>query len=299
MVARQKNAMNNELTDSSPSVGQVLEQTIKEIGIPPRPVIMDRIEAEMRKGDPNFKHLGHLIGSDVGLSAGLIKTANSAYFGARSPVRSVDEALMRLGLDVANRAIAGISLRKAFPSNIQLDRFWHASAQIAALSGWLAQSIVKLKIRPDDAYTYGLFRDAGIPVLLIRFDKYRQTIVRANDEMVESFVDIEHQDLPTNHAMIGCLLAQNWWLPEEICLAIRHHHELDFSQPLEVSIPPASRYLIAVAQTAEHILQKVTGESRTCEWNKLGDACMVVLNMKESELPAIYEMAVNIIKNVE
>jgi HD-like signal output (HDOD) protein len=293
--------MNNELVypSPSPSVDQILEQTIKEIGIPPRPVIMDRIETEMRKGDPNFKHLGHLIGADVGLSAGLIKTANSAYFGTRSPVRSVDEALMRLGLNIANRAIAGISLRKAFPTNIQLDRFWHASAQIAALSGWLAQSVVKPKIRPDDAHTYGLFRDAGIPVLLIRFAQYRQTIIRANNEMTDSFVDIEHQDLPTNHAMIGCLLAQNWWLPEEICLAIRHHHEFQFSQPLEIHIPPASRYLIAVAQTAEHILQQVTGESRTCEWGKLGAACMHTLDIKEGDLSNIYEEAINIIKSVD
>lgn len=285
--------------DSVRSIDQVLEQTIKEIGIPPRPAIMDQIEAEMRKGDPNFNHLGHLIGADVGLSASLIKTANSVYFGARSPVRSVDEALMRLGLNVANRAIAGISLRKAFPADIELHRFWHASAQIAALSGWLAQSVVKPKVRPDDAYTYGLFRDAGIPVLMIRFPKYKQTIIRANNEMVLSFVDVEQQDLPTNHAMIGCLLAQNWWLPEEICLAIRHHHEPQFSQPLEINIPSASRYLIAVAQTAEYILQKITGESKTCEWHKLSDACMVTLNMQEEDFPELYKDAIEIIKKVE
>jgi HD-like signal output (HDOD) protein len=240
-----------------------------------------------------------LIGADVSLAAGLIKTANSAYFGLRSRARSVDHALMLLGLDVTSRAIAGISLRKAFPPSAQLERFWNASAQIAALSGWIAQSVIKGKLRADDAYTYGLFRDCGIPVMLRRFPAYQQTLLRANDEPTRSFSEVEHEDFPTDHAMVGCLLAQNWWLPEETCLAIRHHHNLQALQLLESELPVMSRYLIAVSQMAEHILQKLSGASHTCEWPKLGSSCLRLLDIKEEDLPAIYEQGASILETVE
>ena len=286
-------------TNEHPSVDSVLEQTLKDIGIPPRPAIIDRIVGEMRQDDPNFKHLGHLISADVSLAAGLIKTANSPYFGLRSRARSVSDALVMLGLDVTSRAIAGISLRKAFPASPQLERFWNASAQIAALSGWVAQIVPNGKLRADDAHTYGLFRDCGIPVLLRRFPTYKQTLTRANNEAERPFTEIEQGDFPTDHAMIGCLLAQNWWLPEEVCLAIRHHHDLPAIDLFESGLPATSRYLIAASQMAEHILQQITGGSYTCEWPKLGVSCLRLLEIGEDELPAIYKDAAEVLKTVE
>lgn len=294
------------MTDKDPheslSIDSFLEQTLKDIGIPPRPEIIDRIAAEMRKDDPNFRHLGHLISADVSLSASLIKTANSPFFGYPNRAHSINEALMMLGLDVASRAIAGISLRKAFPADIRLERFWHASAQIASLSGWLTQIIGKRKLRADEAHTYGLFRDCGIPVMLRRFPTYDKTLARANADAEQTFTHVEQQGLPefpTDHAMVGSLLAQNWWLPEEICLAIRHHHELSALDSVNSGLPATSRAMIAMGQTAEHILQEITGGSHTCEWAKLGPSCLRLLDFSEDELQAIYPIAAKVIKAVD
>jgi HD-like signal output (HDOD) protein len=71
------------------------------------------------------------------------------------------------------------------------------------------------------------------------------------------FTAFEQSELPTDHAVIGCLLAQNWWLPDEIYQAIRHHHELASIATADSGVPLASRYLIAIGQTAEHLLQQV------------------------------------------
>ncbi|MCX7169160.1 MAG: HDOD domain-containing protein, partial [Proteobacteria bacterium] len=179
--------MTTEPSRESPSIDATLERTLKDIGIPPRPEIIDRIAAEMRKDDPNYRHLGQLISADVSLSASLIKTANSPFFGFPSRAHSINEALMMLGLDVVSRAIAGISLRKAFPADVRLERFWHASAQIAALSGWLTQIIGKGRLRADDAYTFALFRDCGIPVMLRRFPTYDKILARANADAEQTF----------------------------------------------------------------------------------------------------------------
>lgn len=289
----------NAAAAQPPSVDALLEQSLRNIGIPPRPVILDRITAEMRKDDPNFKHLAHTIGADVSLAASLIKTANSPYFGAHNRVRSTNEALQMLGLDVTARAIAGIVLRKVFPASPLLERFWDASAQIATLSGWLAQRLHKAKLRADDAYTYGLFRDCGIPVLLRRFPAYGAILAAANAATTQPFTAIEQAHFPTDHAMIGCLLAQNWCLPEEICLSIRHHHDLPALELFESGLPPASRYLVATSQLAEHILQQQTGLSHTQEWPKLGVACLRLLDLAANELPALCDEAATVLKAAE
>ena len=291
--------MTTEIAAAQPSVDSVLEKTLHDIDIPPRPVILERISAEMVKDEPDFKHLAHLINADASLTAGLIKTANSPFFGFRTRARSANDALTMLGLNVASRAIAGISLRTAFPSNPKLDVFWNNSARVAALSGWLAQIVEKPKLRADDAYTFGLFRDCGVPVLFKRFPVYWETHTRAAKEAERPFVDVEQEDYPTNHAMVGCLMGQKWWLPEEICLAIRHHHNGNAIDLLDSGLPLLSRYFVAVSHTAEFVFQKISGRNITNEWPKLGSACLRVLDLSENDLTPLLKEATQIVKTVE
>jgi HD-like signal output (HDOD) protein len=291
--------MNIEITHEHPSINDTFEQTIKDIGIPPRPFILDRVKAEMSKETPSFIRLGQIIAADVSLSAGLMKIVNSPYFGLRSKVHSVGETLTMLGLEVASRAIAATCLRASFPLTPALERFWNASAQVAALSGWLARNNHRILLRADVAYTFGLFRDIGIAILLLRYPHYMETLDSANHETEQSFTDVEQRDFRTDHARVGYVLAMNWNLPEEICLGIRSHHELPAIDHAESGVPLVSQYLIATSQTAEHILQCLTGLSSTSEWQKLGPACLRILGLSEDELPALCEAATAILEVIE
>lgn len=278
-------------TDDASVIESQLEKSIKEIEIPPRPLILDRINEEMQKDEPDFNHLASLISADVALAASLIKITNSPFFGFRGHVHSPREALMLLGLNVAAKAVAGIVMRRAFPASPHLERFWDASALIARLSGWLAQRLTGNQLRADDAYTFGLFRDCGIPLLLARRPDYFDILVEANHDAEHSFTAIEDRVLPTNHALVGSLLAQSWWLTGETCLSVRHHHDPAYLDA--TTIPPTlnSRYMIAVAQLAELLLQRHTGRSHTREWDKLGPACMRLLKLDDAALAELLSEA--------
>jgi HD-like signal output (HDOD) protein len=204
-----------------------------------------------------------------------------------------------LGLKTASRAVASIILRNAFPNVANLERFWDASARIARVSGWLAQSLKIRGLPADDAYTFGLFRDCGIPVLLGRFPNYEKLLAAANGDAERSFTGVEETELPTNHAMVGCILAQSWWLPEEICLAIRNHHDLMALESVSFNLPMQSRRLIAIAQLAEYIVQQQLGLSLTLEWSKLGAACLQLLDIDEEQLEALQTEAVPIVASAE
>lgn len=285
----------NEGAGYSPDrrIRNLLEIAIDDTGIPLRPSILDRVHIEMGKDEPDLNLLSRVISADVALSGGLISIANSPYFGFHGRVRSVNEAIMILGLDVACRAISGLILRKLFPVTITMERFWDASSSIARLSGWLAQHPeIGIKLHASDAYTFGLFRDCGIAILLNRFPYYHDVLVRANAEKILSFTQIEEIQCPTNHAVVGGLLAQSWWLPEEISTGIRLHHEYEILQASDSTLlPPATRGLIALSQFAEHIFQYHTGLSKSEEWSKSKDVCLQLLEIEDNVLKRIYEEA--------
>ncbi len=283
----------------APGVDGVLQQSIHDIDIPPRPKIIDQIHAEMNSDAPNLRGIAGLINQDVSLAAGLIKTANSPYFGFGRRARSAHEALAILGLDVTCRAIATISLRRAFPNRAHYERFWRASASIATLSGWLAQLLCVPDVRADDAYTYGLFRDCGIVILLRRYPAYQGILAGANLDRDSPFTAVEQAALPTDHTVVGSLLAQNWWLPGEICAAIRHHHSLPALVESVSPLKMPGRQLVAIAQTAEYLLQQITGGSRTEEWAKLGPACRDLLRLDDATLEAIRRDAEPLLRGVE
>ena len=280
-------------------IDQRLERTILDVGIPPCPEILDRFMREMRNFEPDFAKLEKIITTDVSVSAGLIKTANSSLFNLRQKVRSVSEALAILGLRTTMLTVAGIILRNTFPSLPDLERFWDSSARTAQISAWLVQNLGISAVRPDDAYTFGLFRDCGIPVLLGRYKNYTEVLEVANHELDHSFTDIEDAKGTTNHAFIGWLLAQSWHLPKETCIAICNHHNVIAVSSTNSRLPIQSRILIAIAQLSEHLVQKQLGLSLTEEWPKLGTACLQLLNLDEEKLQSLYLAAESVVLQVE
>jgi HD-like signal output (HDOD) protein len=268
----------------------MLEEAVRDIGIPPRPGVLERINSEMRRADPDPARLADIISADVSLAAGLMKIANSPYYGLHGRIRTVQQALRALGMDAASRAATGLALRNIFPPTPTLERFWDASARIAQLSGWLCRHLgLERSLTTGDAFTFGLFRDCGIALMMRRFPDYADTLHLANDSKDRCFTDIELEHHPSSHAVVGCLLARTWWLPEQSCLAIRHHHDIPAIASGAIALPTESALLIAIAQFAEHALQLESGLSHTCEWQKMGRLCLEVLGIdtgQEAEIIA-------------
>ena len=270
-------------------------RNVVESGIPPRPKVLELLDEELRQSEPDFRRIAQYVSSDVGLAGGLIKTANSPYFGYRQRARTVLQALNLLGMKVAGKALAGVALRTAFPLSPSMERFWDSSARTAEYSGLLVNRLgIRHGVRADDAYTYGLFRDCGLPVLLRKFANYKEILIKANAEPQRRFTDVEEEQLPTNHCIVGCMLAQSWSLPEEICLAIRQHHDFFMLRNDIAALPAASRRLIALTQLSEYIHQQQSGLSQTQEWLKLGDACLAALQITPEELPQLQQEIVHL-----
>lgn len=286
------------MTDSPsihpPKIDPQLERSLLDIEIPPCPEILIRIMGELHKEEPDYHRLSDLISADVALAAGLIKTTNSPFFARSQRARSVHDALSVLGLRVASHTIAGIILRNLFPNTPNMVRFWDASARTARLCAWLSHKLDIPGFNADDAYTFGLFHDCGIPILMVRFPNYKEVLGLANRDTQNEFTAAEEALVNTNHALVGSALAQSWWLPEDMCLSIRHHHDLKALGP-DSALPKSHRQFIATAQLAEHFSQHQLGLDFTQEWPKFSAACLETLQIDEEDLEFLYAEARQIV----
>jgi len=275
------------MTPTTRTITEILHVELAGIKIPPRPSVMLSIEREMRNPAPNFGTLEEIISLDVGISGSLLKIANSTFFGYNGHARTIKEALQILGLNTVATAIAALSLRKAFAHVPNLERFWDSSARIAQLSGWLVPrlDICRGKLRPDEAFTFGLFRDCGIPVLMSMYADYFEILKAANSEEVRPFTAIEEDEMGLSHATVGAALAVEWQLPQEFQVAIAWHHDRDtiLGQSPHAAPEDTARYFMAISQLAEYLFQKLSDMNKTCEWTKLGDACSETLGLQADE----------------
>ena len=287
--------MSASAQESASQVTDLLRLELGSIKIPPRPAVMSSIEKEMRSQAPNFGALESIISLDVGISASLLKIANSAFFGFNGHARSVKDALQILGPNTVATAVAALSLRKAFAHVPNLERYCDSSARIAQLSGWLVGQIGPgpRKIRSEEAYTFGLFRDCGIPVLMSMYADYYDILKAANNEEVRSFTAIEDDEMGLNHAMVGAALAEEWQLPIEFRAAIELHHDSDAIRGLSAhKAPDISRYFMAISQLGEYLFQRLSGMNKTREWGKLGTVCRDTLGLPgDDEIERLFKAA--------
>ena len=277
-------------------IDQELEQTILNLGIPPCPEILLAISAESGKIEQNLQKIEKLISADVGLSAALIKTVNSPFYGLRSKVNSVMQAIHLLGMSNLSLMVTGMVLRDVLQgiSKINMVRFWDASSKVAIISSYLAGRLpyinnvnMQRQIDKDEAYTYGLFQDCGISIMFNYHPEYGSVLGLANRTADQKFTDIEDRKYINNHTKIGSVLAKSWGLPESMTQAIRYHHEHAALAQDPEFLSIESRDFIALALLAEKAIQIITGYNQTCEWEKGGQWVLQHFGLSELDFETI------------
>jgi HD-like signal output (HDOD) protein len=261
---------------------QDAEALVASIGIPPRPAVVMTVMDEKAKDDPDMRVIIGAISRDVGVSAALLKAINSPFFGLRSEVHSIPQAVSLLGLSRVATLVNSLALKTSL--NAQgIERFWDQSARTAMVSAWLAR---KMGHDVDVAHLFGLFRDAGMPLLMRRFKDYKDTLRLANTSRERLFTEIEDERHGMNHAVVGAIVARNWHLPEAAYHAIQRHHDPTVFQGHDND---AAKTLIALAHLAGQIESRSTRQADDNEWLRFADAAQAWLMLGEQDVADLSE----------
>ncbi len=257
-----------------------VDTLIKSIRIPPRPSLLADLQRELASADPSPETIGRIVASDVGMSGALLKLANSAIYGGHRKAKSIEQAILFLGINQVAALMAGLLARQAIPANsAALASFWDVSTRRAQAMVFLSR---RLRIgEPDVAHTFGLFCDMGVPLLMDRFGDYESTFAAASLEAERPFTALEEERHATSHAAIGCLLARNWGLSDHVGWAILHHH--DYAVLDDGNTAGLVGSLVALSLLAESAICKYQGLTESLEWHKGGARACAYLGLSEDE----------------
>jgi putative nucleotidyltransferase with HDIG domain len=203
--------------------------------LPAAPTVVVKLVALFRKHNLEVDEIVSLMSQDPSLTAEVLRSANSAYFGDDDQVVGVFEAIMRLGLyKVYQMAMANFGATVlSFSRNvggIDVETLWRHSAAVASAAGLIARKVEEPEAL---AFTAGLLHDVGKIVLGAAEGTAYAALAR---EAVETGVPLQQAEAKRfgfGHAEVGARLLAKWGLPEEIAVPVRFHHEVGWPEPVE------------------------------------------------------------------
>lgn len=259
--------------------------------IPPRPEVVTALMEEKVKAEPDFRRVAKLITADVGLSAAMIKSVNSAAFGLERKVASVPQALHLLGLKQVTGIATALVMRRLSGggATASMERFWDSAEKVALICARVAKQLHC--IAADEAYSYGLFHNCGIPLLMQHFPGYKDALIAANGNRQRSFTACEEAGVGTSHTAVGYFLARSWSLPKEMCQAILRHHELDAFDMAKSDQGDHMLDFIGIGHLAEHVHHLSARSSEDIEWGKFETAILRHFGISDEDFQDIIEEA--------
>lgn len=278
----QENAVPDGADSSSADASRVLGNIV----IPPCPRIVLAMVAEARSDDPDLIKLDKLISGDIGLASAVIKSANSPYYGLNHKVLAVKSALQVLGLGAVTNIVTLLALRNTLNTPEQAadpfwNQFWDRTNYHAIVCARLARQLRFISM--DGAYTFGLFNDCGIPVLVQRFADYKATLHQASTADWP-LVEFENERYQTTHAQVGAALARSWHLPDVVCKAIAEHHNFDLLVPGAAASQGDVAALAAISLIADYLVNDFLGTPQDSEWQRQGAQARDYLGIDDDEL---------------
>ncbi len=170
------------------------------------------------------------IRKDQVVTARMLQLANSAMFGVKRTITSLDHAVVFLGQDLMVKIILSAAVQGYYEQSdmgyaLCKGGIYHHAIGCAQIAEALAR-----KTRCEDparAYTAGLLHDIGKVVLDQYVTAAYPLFYREIMDEKEEILAIEKRMLGMSHTEVGTLLARQWSFPAALTAAVQYHHQPD------------------------------------------------------------------------
>lgn len=248
---------------------------------PPQPDVLVELEFLNADAESEPAQYAQIISRDPMLAGAMFRIANSPIFSLSAQVDTLERAVLQIGTKNTMSVVRSESLRKALTEDFDnplIEALWQRQMSVAELAVRAAKAANLRGLRPDLLYLLGIFHDCGVAILAKHHPAYGEACLQAGEAPDLIAVDATHD---CDHAAIGKLLAMEWQLPNDLAMAIRHHHQTDLS-----SQPESVRNMIGLLQFAIHLHCRRLGVENP-EWENWRAAVNGLLGMDDGTRQAL------------
>jgi putative nucleotidyltransferase with HDIG domain len=205
-----------------------VEGIAKEIDhLKPIPEVANKVLSIVEDPQSSMAELSEIVVYDQALTANLLRTCNSAYFGLPQKVESVHKAIVYLGtaqvVDLVLMNVCASNLKER-QDGYDLDQgeLWRYSVS----SALIARDLTEKKNTKDNhlIFTAALLKDIGKVVLSQYVAESFEEINRLVNDQGLSFREAEKAVIGIDHAELGAMVAEKWNFSPRLAGMIRNHH---------------------------------------------------------------------------
>ncbi len=192
----------------------------------PLPTSSTRLAALVCSGTPELGQVVEIVQFDQALTASLLRSANSSWSASRSEIKTVRDAVIRLGASPVLALTLGLNVRRhlgdALPAyGLSEGELWRHSVAASLAAELLAPRSPRRP--PPETATAALLHDVGKLVMSRFLDRSLLEELQECQARGATRIDAEAAVLGIDHAELGGLIARSWALPDTLVRGIRDH----------------------------------------------------------------------------
>jgi putative nucleotidyltransferase with HDIG domain len=222
------------------------------VALPSCPQVLLRLMNVLHDSEVQSDQIVDLISTDPALTLEVVRVANSPLYGAVRQIRSVSDALMRLGLHEVWSITSALKTKELFASSNAAwtgmnARLWEHSLKVASAARSLSTLLNPRNI--EVFFTAGILHDCGKLLLVRAYPGYVQTICEDDAVWGDKLILREQREFESDHAKLGAELLEHWKIPGSLSKLVADHHKL----PVEST----SSNAVALLRLADRIARDV------------------------------------------
>ncbi|MBL8270746.1 HDOD domain-containing protein [Steroidobacter sp.] len=175
-----------------------------------------------------LKQIIELIARDPGLTARVLKVANSAFYGRPRHVDTLERAIAILGLDAVRGIAAAACLDRSLPTGpaaplADMTQFARHSVATALAAEQLAR--LRHPELASEAFIAGLLHELGAVVQAkVDPDGFRKLVDSLHADPSQDVIEVEKRCVSVSQERCVSVVFKLWLLPEALTHSVCHHH---------------------------------------------------------------------------
>ncbi|MEI9936100.1 MAG: HDOD domain-containing protein [Pseudomonadota bacterium] len=187
---------------------------------PPLPAVALELVSLASKPDVNVEDIVRLLERDQMLAGAVMRLVGSPIHAGRGPVRSLTDAVMRLGVRTVRDSVFDVALKKSvFTVSGEYPEIMHRIGRHGTASAYLARIVCRhARVTEDQAFLGALLHDVGFAALLL-------SVLRKKEANPPPLTEL-WPDIDGLHEQASKAVTKLWGLSNELSLIVaNHHHE--------------------------------------------------------------------------